>query len=179
MTKQQVKQKVMELLSAGTPKSAVFKQLAGQGIKDSQLAYYIASYVSPERRYLHNRKVIALVTLMFILAFLGFFVGFVIGVQIGPNAKWILGAISALIPLAFAWGFQTYKAGAYNAYIVLSVIQIPKMLMRTSFAEPSTFVGVLISIAIIAYVWYLRTQLFPDFAWLSPNKKQGQFVFTD
>ena len=38
-----------------------------------------------------------LVTIMFIQALIAFFMGFGIGTTIGPNARWILGVLIALI----------------------------------------------------------------------------------
>ena len=44
MNKNEIKAQVHSLIEAGTPKSEVFSRLSGQGIKDSQLAYFIAAY---------------------------------------------------------------------------------------------------------------------------------------
>ena len=83
MNKKEIQAKVRELLVAGTPKAQVFEQLAGQGAKDSQLAYFIASYADPHRCSDHERKVNVLVTIMFIQALIAFFMGF--GIMMTPG----------------------------------------------------------------------------------------------
>ena len=42
MNKKEIKAKVTDLISSGMAKSEVFTQLSGHGVKDSQLAYFIA-----------------------------------------------------------------------------------------------------------------------------------------
>ena len=80
MNKKEVIRRVNELLATGVAKDEVFAQLSGQGIKDNQLAYYIASHVSPNLSDQYAGKVNILITLMFVQSLLGFFMGFVVGV---------------------------------------------------------------------------------------------------
>ena len=179
MNQKEIKAKVTELITAGMAKSAVFAKLSGQGVKDSRLAYLIASYADPHRCYDNNGKINILVIVMLIQALLAAFLGFGIGAKIGPNAQWITGGLAAAIPLLFAWGFYTHKVGAYNAYILLSLIQIPKHLGGLVSNTVSTAIGLAISIAIIAFVWYVRSRIFPDFIFITPRKLKGQYVFGD
>lgn len=178
MNKKEIQAKVRELLVGGTPKAQVFEQLAGQGAKDSQLAYFIASYADPHRCSDHERKVNVLVTIMFIQALIAFFMGFGIGTTIGPNARWILGVLIALIPLAFAWGFYTHRVGAYNAYILLSVIQLPRSFEGFTSSPVATSIAVGLSVGVLAFVWYVRSKLFPDFAFITPKKIKGAYAFS-
>lgn len=101
MDKKEIKAKVRKMLDAGTAKSEVFAHLAGQGVKGSQLAYFIASYADPKRCYLHDRKVNILVTIMFVQALIGFLLGVGIGAAMGPNVKWIVGTLIASIPCSW------------------------------------------------------------------------------
>lgn len=178
MNKKEVQAKVYELLAAGTPKAKVFEQLTGQGVKDSQLAYSIASFADPSRCDNHERKVNILITVMFIQALIAFFMGFGIGAKIGPNAKWIAGALIALIPLLFAWGFYAHRVGAYNAYILLTIIQLPRSFEGFTSSPVATSIAIAISVAVLAYVWYVREKLFPDFAFITPKKVKGEYVFS-
>lgn len=108
-----------------------------------------------------------------------FLVGFGIGTQIGPNARWVLGGLLALIPLAFAWGFYHHQAGAYNAYIVLSIVQLPRSLDGLTSSSVAASIGFAIGVAMLAFVWYVRQKLFPDFAFITPRKTGGRYVFAD
>ncbi len=178
MNKKEIKEKVSDLIFSGMPKSEVFTKLSGQGIKDSQLAFFVASHKDPRLCEEHERKVNIIIMLMFIQAAIAFLMGFGIGVKVGPNAKWIFGVLFAFIPLVFAWGFYKYVAGAYNAYILLSIIQLPRQLEGFASSPIATAIGLTIGIGITAYVWYVRGKLFPDFAFIAPKRIKGQYVFT-
>lgn len=180
MNKKEIQTKVNHLLSSGIPKSTVFANLSGQGIKDSQLAYFIAAHADPMRRLAHDKKVSIIITIMLIQAALGFIVGFNAGAQIGPNASLFFGGIAILIQILFALAFYKYQVGAYNAYIVFAMINMPKSLLDLTVTPISTseMVGICISICILAYVWYVRTKIFPDFVFVSPKKIKGQYIFT-
>ena len=178
MNKKEIKEKVSTLISSGVEKSSVFAQLSGQGVKDSQLAHLIASYADPRLCEENDRKVNVIITLMFIQAAIVFLLGFGIGAKIGPNARWIIGGLIALIPLLFAWGFYKHSAGAYNAYILLSIIQLPRQLDGFSSSPIATIIGLSIGISLVAFIWYVRGKIFPDFAFITPKKVKGQYVFS-
>lgn len=177
MTKREARAKVAQQLSSGKSKSETFVQLAGQGIKDSQLAYFVASYADPGRCDEHERKVKVLVVLMFIQALFSLVLGLALGAKIGPNAKWIFGAALGMIPLLFAWGFYTDRVGAYNAYIMLGIIGLPKSLEGFSSAPIGTSVSVAIAVGLLAYVWYVRDKIFPGWAFVTPKRVKGQYIF--
>ena len=177
MNKVEIKAKVRDLLSSGVPKSEVFEQLSGQGVNDSQLAYFIASFAYPERRRKHRWKVNLLITLMVILAGIVFLVGFGIGAKIGPNAKWILAGISMLIPLLLAWGFYAHRVGAYNAYILLTIVQLPRSFEGFTSTPVVSSIGIAINIGLLAYVLYVREKIFPGFAFVTPKKIKGKYIF--
>lgn len=179
MDKKEIKITVTKMLSSGLEKSEAFNQLCGQGIKDSLLAYFIASYADPVRCSEHEKKVNILITLMFIQALIVFVMGFGAGAKMGPNAKWILGGTMMLIPLLFAWGFYMHKVVAYNVYIMLSIIQLPKAFVGFTSAPIASSVGIAINIGILAYIWYVRDKIFPDFVFITPRKIKGKYLFAD
>ena len=119
-----------------------------------------------------------LITIMFVQAFIAFLFGFGAGIKIGPNAKWITSVVSASIPLLFAFGFYKHFAGAYNAYIVLAIVQMPKALAGLSSNPTATAIVFAINLAVVGYVWYVREKIFPDFAFIGPKKIKGQYVFS-
>jgi hypothetical protein len=179
MDKKEIKKKVNELIASGVPKSDVFEQLSGQGAKDNQLALFIASYADPRLCVEYDGKVSILVTLMLIQSLLGFFAGYGIGASMGPIAQWIFGVMVAFIPLLFALGFYKHFAGTYNAYILLTIIQLPKQIAGLATAPAAaTAIALLVNLGILAYVWYVRKKIFPDFGLFSPKKSNGQYVFS-
>lgn len=177
MNKKEVKAKVAELLLGNTEKSEVFARLSGQGVKDSQLAYFIAAWVDPSLCIKHERKVNLLVTLVFIHALIAFLIGFGIGAKFGVNAKWIIGSLGALILFLFAWGFYTHRVGSYNAWILLSIIQLPKLFDGFIVNPLASTIGITTSVGMLLYVWHVREQLFPDFTFVMPRKLKGHYVF--
>lgn len=178
MTKNEMKLMVRELLTAGTPKSQVFAQLRGKGIKDKHLAFAIASYADPIRCSQHDHEVNVLITIMFVQALIGFLLGYYAGAEIGPNAKWILAIIIASIPLLFAWGFYMHRVTAFHVYIVLTMVQMPNVLKGFSVQPVATTIALVINLSVLAYVYYLRDKLFPDFAFISPKKLKGEYKFS-
>lgn len=179
MDKKEIKARVHDLLATGTAKSTVFAQLSGQGVKDSQLAHMIASYADPARCDAQAGKVKLLAFLMVLQAIAAFFLGFGIGSAIGPNARWIVAGVAALIPLLLAWGFDDHRAWAYNAYIVLTLVQLPRSFEGFAAAPTSALVFPAINIALLGFVWYLRSKIFPDFAFINVRKSKGSYVFAD
>ncbi|MCO6057548.1 DUF3592 domain-containing protein [Pseudomonas sp. MOB-449] len=177
-SKKEAQEKVRNLLAAGTAKSEVFSQLSGRGVKDSHLAYFIASYADPIRCDEHDRKVNILITIMLAQALITFFLGLDIGARIGPTAKWVIGVSMTLIPLLLVWGFYNHRVGAYNAYILLALLQFPRSLEGFTSSPAATSIALAISIAILAFVWYVRGKIFPDFVFVNPRKIKGKYFFS-
>ncbi len=180
MDKKRMRTRARELLVNGMTKSKVFEQLSGQGVKDAPLAYFIASYVHPARREAHRGKIRILIAIMLIQALIGFAFGFVLGgVMGGPYAALIVGSLIAAIPLWIGWGFHKNWVGAYNAYIVLTIIQGYRMFDGFTSAPIATSVVVVINLAILLLVWHVREKIFPGFLLATPKKARGRYVFTD
>ncbi|MGN8249321.1 hypothetical protein [Pseudomonas sp. SMV7] len=83
-----------------------------------------------------------------------------------------------VIPLLLVWGFYNHRAGAYNAYILLALGQLPKSLAGFASDPATTTVVMAISIVLLAFVWYVRGKIFPDFAFVGPRKVNGKYLFT-
>ena len=178
MKKRKIQANARFALDRGITRAEVFEHLRGRGMKDGELAYFVASHVDPARRLMHGTKVKVLVALMIVLAAIGFVSGLGVGAKIGPNAKWLVASGVALVSLLFAWGFHSYRVGAYNAYILLSIIHLPRSLDGFT-AEPfATSIGFVATVALLAYVCLVRYCLFPDFTFLSPRKVKGQYAFS-
>jgi len=178
LDKKEIKKEVTEMLNSGKPKSEVFQTLSGGVVKDNQLAIFIASHPYPNLYEEHYKKINVLISLMFIQALFGVFLGFGIGSEMGPTAMWVFAALIALIPLLFAYGFYKNHAGTYNAYILLTIIQLPKMFTGITQTPVASAIGIVIGLSILGYVWYVRSLLFPDFTFITPKKIKGQYAFS-
>ena len=179
MDKKEIKQQVTRMLAAGRSRTETFQAFTGGAAKDRLLAHWIATYSDQNLYEQHYKKINVLITIIFIQALFGAVVGFGLGGTIGPNAAWIFGALCGFIPLLFAYGFYRNYVGTYNIYIILSITQIPRALADFGEAPVISAIGMGISLAMLAFVWYLRARLFPDFAFFTPKKIKGQYVFSN
>ncbi len=179
MNKKEIKAKVGELLSLGTPKAKVFAQLSGQGGRDSQLAYFVAAHPNPIRCEKHSGKVNVLIVIMLIQAVMAFFVGYFASAKMGSSAQLMIALSAIPIALLFVWGFYTNRVGAYNAYIVLSIVQAPQTLTSLTTTSLASWIGFAVSIGVMFYVIYVRENIFPGFLMTTPKKIKGEYVFVD
>lgn len=177
MNKKQTKAKVQALLTAGVGKTAVFRLLKGHGVRDSVLAHYIASHVDASEVDEHANKIDRLLWIMYAQALLGLWIGWGMAAAWGPVGKGVALLLCAGLPLLFAWGFYRNLAGFYNAYLLLQVVQLSKAFKDFNAEPVITLVAVGINIAVLAYVWYVRSKLFPDFLAFTPKKQSGKYVF--
>jgi len=179
MNKKETKQKITELLNAGMSKTEAFQQFSGGALKSNELAYHIASHLSTNLYGEHDKKIDTLITIMFVLAIFAALVGWGIGAATGSTASWFIAGMAALIQLLFAYGFYKNYAPTYNIYIALTIIQLPKNLSGLTSTPIATTIGLLIGLATLGYVWYVRSLLFPDFVFMRPKKIKGQYVFSN
>jgi hypothetical protein len=179
MNKKEVRAKVTEMLSAGEKKQVVFAALSGKGVKDRVLAYFIASHIDPRRcaeNRTHRRIVIAIAYFQVVAAIL---TGLYIAVDQSVTVGLLVGALALLFAVLFVWGFSKNKAGAYNAFLFLSLSQFPRQFRGFSEDPVMTSAGLAIGIGLIAYVCFVRQRLFPDLAFMGAMKVRGRYVFSD
>ncbi|PIM54492.1 hypothetical protein CS062_03655 [Roseateles chitinivorans] len=158
------------MLAQGVGKSEVFRQLSGQGLKDRQLAAWLAARHDPRARAEMSLHVNILVGLMVLQALILLAVGW----QVATG----FGLALTIIPLLFAWGFRKPYAGAYSGYLLLSIITVGRNLAQLFPITTGGLVGVALSVGMICYVFWIQRRLFPDMNFLGPMRKGGQFVFT-
>ncbi|MFN4328826.1 MAG: hypothetical protein ACK4FF_08115 [Limnobacter sp.] len=179
MTKKEIKAKVLELLSAGVPKSTVFKQLTGQGVKDDQLAYYIASYVNPQRSEQQERKVNILVTILLIQTLGAVVLTYAVTSAFGTGARWVAVLTVLLIQGLMIFGFYHHKLAAYNMYSLLCFVSAPRWFNDLSTVSASSIGAMILNFALIGFVLYLRHKLFPDVFLFGPVRRKGEHWFVD
>lgn len=177
MDKKEIKARADHMLEAGRSRSEVFGLLAGRGLKDRALAYHVAAWPAPARVAAQRGKVRVLIGVMALQALLAFVLGFDMGTTMSAGARWTMALLIAAIPLLFAWGFHRNRVGAYNGYILLSVIQLPRQFDGFSDSPVASSLAVAVSLAILGFAAVLRYRLFPDFMWMSPRKVRGEYVF--
>ncbi|WP_294765353.1 hypothetical protein [uncultured Rhodoferax sp.] len=177
MNKKEAKAKVDALLGAGVGKTAVYQLLRGKGVRDSVLAYCIASHVDAAQVDEHAAKIDRLLWIMYASSLLGVWTGWGLAATFGPLGKGVILLLCAGLPLFFAWGFYKNLVGFYNAFLVLQVVQLPKVFNDFNAQPVTTLVVAAINVAVLAYVAYVRHKLFPDFVTLSPKKLSGRYVF--
>ncbi|WP_158906119.1 hypothetical protein [Burkholderia sp. L27(2015)] len=178
MNKNEVREKVTKMLSAGEKKQDVFAGLSGKGVKDRVLAYLIASHVDLRRcaqNRIYRRIAIALAYFHVVGAVDG---GHIVAERSLPIGL-VFGAISLLFAALFVWGFSKNKAGVYNVYLILALIQFPLRFLGLS-ENPLTISAIIaIGMAMITYVWFVRQRLFPDLGFIGARKVDGRYVFSD
>ncbi|MGI1669274.1 MAG: hypothetical protein K6L74_02985 [Neptuniibacter sp.] len=178
MMKADAKRWISKLLDSGVPKKEVFEQLKGRGVKDSKLAMMIASVPDEVLCMLHEGKNNLLVG---IYALSAVFVVWVTYVTMEPDIRMYVLAVQVTISLLLIWGFFSFKLLAYNIYIVFGVISLPKeILLVVSTGNIPEMVGIGIGVAMLSYVWFVRTRLYPDIGFVGVKKdKSGQYRFSD
>lgn len=179
MKSKELKQQISNLLTGGMRKSEVFDQVCQQGAKPRVAARLIASYADPARCAAHSGKVKVLVGIMCFLVMICFIFGYFTGMAKGPGGGWIFAILMAIIPAAFAHGFYRHSASAYNIYLILTLIQLPRAF--EGFTQTPVLSASLIglNLALLYFVFYLRQQLFPDFVFITPKKVDGRYVFSE
>ncbi|MGU7773057.1 permease [Burkholderia sp. MR1-5-21] len=188
MNRKEAKTTIEVMLSSGSKKGDVLAALSGQGIKDRVLANLIASRPDPERCRRNKLHVGILVALGILQLLFSLWIAYSLvadAASTGPldgagtAIVALFLAITVSLSLLFIWGFATYRVAVYHAYIVLLIVQIPKLIGRLSTDPAGSLGGIVISIALVAYIYFVRNRLFPDFVWFSPRKAGGQYVFAD
>ncbi len=179
MNKKQIQEAIHTHLSRGRPKHEVFRMMSGQGVSDRVVAHTIAAHASPERLRLHAKLIDAMIVISWLQMALAVGMGVLMG--IGTHAGWIallvITAILGGLTYLFVWGFTRNRAWAYNATILLCILNLPQALTDIPGNPTGGTMTLVINLAIIGFTWYVRSKVFPDFAIFSPRKVKGAYVF--
>lgn len=178
MNKKEIKAEIQKLLSSGESKSRVFHQFSGKGLSDRVIANLIASHASPELCDRHEKLIDAMIVVSWLQLALGVLLAIALAINLGLTAGIIIAGLIAGFCYLFVWGFTHNKAWAYNATILLSIVNLPKSLDDFSSSPISSIAALVVGTGLVAFTWYVRGKLFPDFAFISPKKVKGKFVFS-
>jgi hypothetical protein len=119
-----------------------------------------------------------MVVIAWVQLVLGVLIGLSLALKMGSLAGLLIAAFIGGFAYLFVWGFQHSRAWAYNASIVLSIINLPKALNDVSSEPASSVFALTLGVAWIAYTWFVRSKLFPDLAVLGPRKVSGTYRFS-
>lgn len=179
--KRDTRKRIAEYLAQGLSREEVFNRLQGGAFSDRNLATIIAATPNPQLIVAHKWKVWFMRLVSVLQVILGFIVGWQIGAPLGDGSAVLCSLLMALIPSLMFWGFLRNSINAYNAYILVQMLQIPpqsKMLIDGGWETLTGWIGVAITISLITYAFVLRRRLFPGMAVFSArSSKDGEYVF--
>ncbi len=178
MNKKEIKAQIEQRLANGEAKSTVFGRMSGQGVSDRKVAHFIASFADPRLCLQHAKLIDAMIVISWIQLVLAVLASIGIGFKMGSLAVLIIAALVGGFLYLFVWGFTHNKAWAYNVTIVLTIVNLPKTLNGVTEHPIATLIGSAVSVALLAFTWYVRSKVFPDFAFISPRKVKGTYVFS-
>ena len=178
MKKQDIRADIERRIALGESKSRIFQSLRGQGLSDGSLANLIASTADPTLLTQHAGYIKGMVAISWVQLVLGVLIGLSLALEMGSGVGLLIAAFIGGFAYIFVWGFQRNCAWAYNASIVLSIINLPKALSDVTTEPASSLFALALGVAWIAYTWFVRSKLFPDFAVLGPRKVGSTYQFS-
>jgi len=151
----------------------IFEKYKNNNVKEKRLAYFVASLKDKSliEKYKNANKV--LVGIMVVLTIFTAFTGYAIGSEVTPESALYWTAI-AIIPALFVYGFIKINYQAYLVYILLCISQFHKNFVGFGTDMAADIIGLIISISILALVWFLKSKLFPYMGFIGPKKNQDK-----
>jgi hypothetical protein len=179
MKKKELREEINRRLSDGELKTAVFNEMSGKGVSDRVVAYMIASYADPRICDQFKGLTKAMTIIAWIQCVIAALIGIGLGAKHGLIPTLLIAGFLVGFGYLFVWGFKNNRAWAYNATIILSVVNLPKQLTGFGHAPVANTVALLVGVSLIAFTWHVRSKIFPDFAFSSPKKVRGAYVFSN
>ena len=180
-SKRDTRKRIAEYLAQGMSREDAFYRLQGGVFSDRNLATILAATPDLALVDANKWKVRLMRLVSFLQVLLGLFVGWQIGAPLGEGSAVLCSLMMALIPSLMFWGFLRNSINAYNAYILVQLLQIPpqtKMLIDGGWETPAGWIGVAITMSLISYAFVLRRLLFPSMGIFSArSSKDGEYVF--
>ena len=180
--KRETRKRIAEMLKQGMSRDEIFGRLQGGAFRDANLATVLAASPSPELAATHKWKVRIMLLVSALQITLGLFVGWGIGEPAGIETAILAAFLVAAIPSLMFWGFWRNNINAYNAYMLVAMLQIPpqtKMLLDGGWETAAGWIGMGITLSLITYAAVLRHLLFPYMGLFSArSNKEGEYVFS-
>lgn len=178
MNKKAIRAEVESRLSLGDSKTSTFRELSGKGVSDRVLAHLIASHASPARCMQHAKLIDAMIVLSWLQLALVVVLSVIMGWRHGFMATLIAAVLLGGLVYPFVWGFTRNRAWAYNVTILLSILNLPQCLKGIDSNPVGSAASLAITVGTIGFTWYVRSKVFPDFAFFSARKAKGAYVFS-
>lgn len=177
MKKQEIRSVIEQRLAEGHPKGAIFESLRGQGLSDRRLAVLMATRPHPVLVQRHAGLIKAMLVISWLQMAIAQAACLWVGFK-GGFLPWLLSAlfVGGLVYL-FIWGFQRNRAWAYTASIVLGIASLPGAVGDVRDDPLVGGLGLLLSLALLAFTWHVRGRLFPDLTLLGARKLDGEYRF--
>lgn len=178
MLKETAKRWINDLLNSGLSKKDVFDRLRDRGVPENKLAKLIASTPDEILCVLQAGKNNIFITIFMLMSAIALWGSYI---TTEPRYQVYVVVSGVLINGLFLLGFFRFKLIAYNFYILLSTISIVREL-NSFFVTEAIYhlIGVVITLCLIAFVWFIRVQLYPDYRWIGCKKdKEGEYIFSD
>ncbi|WP_422472538.1 hypothetical protein [Endozoicomonas sp. ALB032] len=176
MKKRKVKQEMQELLNKGIGKSEIYKKYQDNGLPEKKLALMVTALPDPFLCQKYEKMNNLLILVMFVQASIAALIGFDTGALLGGHNIILFGLIGIAVPVLFIIGFYRYSLTAYNAFLILGIIQFPRLFKDIGQVPVFTTLVVVFSILSMGYVWFLKSRLYPD-SGLFGVKKKGRGYF--
>ncbi|MFM2480682.1 hypothetical protein [Celerinatantimonas sp. YJH-8] len=176
MNTKEIKRKIEQQICSGVSKTVIFEQLTAAGIPERKAAFWIASYAKPELIRANQFHVRSVFSINVIIAVLAFLAGF--SVASGISALFA-GVLLAIIPALLSMGFYKNLLGSYQAFIILTIVGLPRLFERMHELQGTLIFALLLNVALLGYICFVRIRIFPDMHWFGPRKKNGHYIFTD
>jgi hypothetical protein len=169
------------MLATGMKKQEVFDTLCHEGFKEKQAAYLIASHLDPvkaQKNQTHVFLLIAMASIQLLLGLISVYSLTAVG-DLPIFFTLVCFLFVILICGAFIYGFAKRYLGAFNTYVMLTLISMPRQIIGFREDPLITLVGLTIGVATAGYVMFVRSKLYPDFELFSPRRVNGKYVFQD
>lgn len=160
MKKNELVKLMQQEFDNGEELQVIYEKYRNEGVKEKTYVFLVASLKS--NLLIRKNKAVnnILVVIMFISACFVGLLGYSIGIESGSETPIVWSSI-ALIPLLFMYGFIRVNHQAYLIYIILSISQLPKLVNDMGEYPIADAVGIVVSLSLIAFVWYVKKIQFP------------------
>lgn len=173
----ELRERIAALIETGSTKQSTYNTLKGQGVSDARLAFMVACFCTQKTVQQNTWRIRGVLLLMFVQAFFVSLLGLSYGLKIGGAGVWLTPLLMTAIPVALIYGFFKDRLWAYNAYIMLTITGLPSQLRGLADDTQGTLIGLAINILMLAYIAYVRYRLFPEVAFMTPAKRDGDYFF--
>ena len=179
MEKKEIKAEIKRLLPT-TSRKEIYQSLLEKGADKKTAARCLASTPDMAAAAFHQDKTNILIAGMLLLMAASIVLFLFIGLLDKSADVGVIIGFVVLFSLLFCWGFYKNSLLAYNAYIVIALIQFPGLFEDFMASPIINTIMLAISVFLFALVWILRSKIYPDDDdWFGPKKVNGNYVFTD